>query len=58
MNRKREILQDRIQIGAVALRGISRRKGFEVHRVNSMKPALMSPMIPSTRLEKVIGSWR
>ena len=26
--------------------------------MNSMKPALMRPITPSTRLEKVSGSWR
>src|ERR1700722_3920465 len=38
--------------------GLKRRKGFEVHKVNSMKPELMRPMTPSTRLEKVKGSAR
>ena len=32
--------------------------GFEVHKVNSMKPPLIRPITPSTRLEKVAGSWR
>jgi len=58
MNGEREILQDGIRSAPSAAAGINRKKGFEVHRVNSMKPLLISPITPSTRLEKLCGSWR
>ena len=38
--------------------GIRRRKGFEVQSVNSRKPQLTRPITPSTRREKLGGSWR
>ena len=38
--------------------GNSRVNGLEVHNVNNMNPALMTPMTPSTRLEKLKGSVR
>ena len=36
--------------------GIKRKNGLEVHKVKSMKPELMRPITPNTRLEKVIES--
>src|SRR3981081_3602158 len=38
--------------------GIKRMNGFDVHNVNNMKPPLIRPITPSTRLEKLKGSCR
>jgi hypothetical protein len=55
MDGEREVLQHRIQIGAVAAAGIRRWKGIRGPQREQHEAALTRPMTPSTRLEKAQG---
>jgi hypothetical protein len=58
MNREREILQHRIQIGAVRRRRHQPRERIRGPQREQHEAALIRPITPSTRLEKLCGSWR